>query len=276
MYMSTIITATDFTNIANNAVHYACSFAAANNMSVLVLHSYQAPAAFNEHPIPVTSIEDNKKIAREELDKLGAQLFAAYPSVGVSLDIAYGDITDILKEKVEAEKATMVIIGNSSSDDSGFWLGSNLLNTLRSLPCPVAAIPDNYKYDKIQNVAFACDFKHVAETLPANRLIDVVKLVAGQLHVLNVDHENKNFDPESPHEFAQLHNLIQELQPQYHHLDAEDVEIGINNFIETGNVDWLIVVPHKHTFFESLFHKSQTKALVNNATIPVIALHEIS
>lgn len=273
--MSSIITATDFSDIANNAAHYACNIAAALNKSVTIVHSYQIPVAFSENPIPVASIEESKIIAREELDKFGAELFAAYPQLGISLDLAYGDITDILKDRIEADNTNIVVVGNSSSDDSGFWLGGNLLNSLRSLPCPVIAVPKNYTFKKVENIAFACDFKHVAETIPASDLIRLVNQIGGSLHVLNVDHENKNFDPESPHEFAQLDNLIKEANPKYHHIDADDVEKGIDTFVAANNIDWLIVVPHKHNFFESLFHKSQTKALVSHATIPIVALHEI-
>jgi len=73
-----------------------------------------------------------------------------------------------------------------------------------------------------------------------------------------------------------LNDLIHAANPEYHNIDNEDVEAGIQSFIKDSDVDWLVVVPHKHSFFESLFHKSHTKALVKQAHIPILALHKKS
>lgn len=273
--MSAIITATDFTDIANNAVHYACGLAADTKTPLILMHSYTAPIApVHESPMPVVSLEESKSIAQEQLDDLAKELFEQYPDVAITKKISYGDITDNLKDCIKEHDASMVILGNSSSDDSNFWLGSNLLNTLRNLERPVVAIPQGYAYKKVEKIAFACDFEKVSEHLPANNLVELVLKAQGELHVLNVDHNNRNFDADTPYEYAQLHELISAAKPVYHNIDSADVEEGINSFVVEKDMDWLVVVPHRHNFFESLFHKSQTKAIVRHAKIPIVALHE--
>lgn len=273
--MSAIITATDFTHVANNAVHYACAMAEELNAPLVLTHAYNAPVApIHEAPMPVVSLEESKSIAQEQLDKLAEELFAKYPKAGISLKLYYGDITDNLKECIKEHNADMVVVGNSSTDESNFWLGGNLLSTLRNLECPVVAVPEDYAYKKVNKIAFACDFEKVAEHLPAEQLVGLVAKTQAGLHVLNVDHENNAFDPDTPYEYAQLHEMIKDGHPEYHNIDNKDVEEGINSFVSENNMDWLVVVPHRHNFFESLFHKSQTKAIVRNAEIPIVALHE--
>lgn len=273
--MSAIITATDFSDIANNAVHYACDLAGAFDTHLILLHSYSIPVAFNDNPMPVISIEESKKIADEQLEGLMDELVKKYPQLVIKKELGYGDITDSLKDAIKKHQASMVVVGNSTSEDSGFWLGSNLLSTLRNLSCPVLAIPAHYQYKKVDNIAFACDFEHVTDQLPAADLNDIVARTGGKLHVLNVDHENRHFDPDTPFEFVHLDNALKPSGPQYHNIDSADIEVGIEQFAGKNNIDWLVVVPHKHNFFESLFHKSQTKALVRNAKIPILALHDI-
>lgn len=272
--MNTIITATDFTDIANNAVYYACDMAAAHQYKLIVLHSYNIPLAVNEIPMPASAIEETKDIAEEQLTELVDKLFEKYPELGIEKQLTFGDITDNLLEAVTANHAQAVIVGNSNSDEGSIWLGGNLLNTLRHLPCPVIAIPADYKYRKVEKIAFACDFHHISETLPANDLVTLVQQSGAQLHVLNVDHENSHFDTNTSYEFSKLDEMIHVLKPEYHHIDNEGIEEGIDNFISGNNADWLVLVPHKRNFFESLFHKSQTKTLVKHATIPIVALHE--
>lgn len=273
--MSRIITATDFTEIANNAVFYACDMAADINMPVELLHTYVVPVApVHEAPMPVVSLDESKKIAEEQLNNFYKELKARYPALEITAKVVYGDITDTLKECTAGNDGSIVVVGNSSSEQSNFWLGSNLLNTLRNIHCPAIAIPAEYTYKKVDKIAFACDFERVSEHLPANQMLELTMKMNAQLHVLNVDHDNKAFDTDTPHEYARLNELIGVARPVYHNIDNKDVEEGIKSFVSGNGMDWLIVVPHRHNFFESLFHKSQTKALVQHATIPIVALHD--
>ena len=73
---------------------------------------------------------------------------------------------------------------------------------------------------------------------------------------------------------ATLHRLLAPLNPVYHYVEKEHVEDGIKAFMEQNQMDWLIIVPHKHSFFEGLFHKSHTKAIMKSVPVPLIALKE--
>ena len=191
--MATIIIATDFTDVATNAVDYGCNMAQDLKMSVLLLHSYIIPVSFQETPMPVISLEESKRTAEEQMKNLKDEVSKKYPDISIAGHTTYGDITDSLKEAIAEYSAWMVVVGNSSAGDNSFWLGSNLLSTLRNLKCPVVAIPETYNYKSITKIAFACDFKYVSENLPAADLVNIVLKTKAELHVLNVDHENRNF-----------------------------------------------------------------------------------
>lgn len=270
--MRSIIIATDFSDIATNAAEYACNLATHFNAPVTVVHSYIIPVIFHENPMPVISIEEEKNLASAQMHKLTDKLRSTFPGLSISSSIMYGDITDNLKEIVAEQNPWMVVVGNSSNDDSSFWLGSNLLSTLRHISCPVLAIPAAYSYKKVEKIAFACDFKNVTEWLPAKDLVQLVSHTGGELHVINVD-QHRGSD-EISFELKHLYESIKDASPEYHYLGEGDIDKALQAFVTTNEIDWLIVVPHKHTFFESLFHKSQTKEIVRNAAVPILALHE--
>ncbi|MBZ0098775.1 MAG: universal stress protein [Taibaiella sp.] len=272
--MATIIAATDYTEIATNAVYYTCDMAKDLNRQVVVLHAYTIPVAFHENPMPVISLEESKSLAESQMVALVDDLMEKYPGLSITGNVIYGDVTDNLKEYIAKYNAWMEVVGNSSADDSGFWLGSNLMSTLRHLQCPVLAVPADYKYQKVEKIAFACDMNNISEHLPADKLAALVVRLGSELHVLNVDNENRHFDPEKPYEYARLEEMLHSVNPKYHHIEHEDVDKGIQLFVEANDMDWLVVVPHRHNFFESLFHKSHTKAIVRQAHIPLLALHE--
>ncbi len=272
--MSVIITATDFSDIAQNAVHYACAMAQDTSADVVIMHSYVIPVAFNDNPMPVMPIEEGKSIAEDQLNKLLEELRAKYSGLNISGFISYGDVTDSLKEYVEEEHPWLVIIGNSSSEDDNFWLGSNLLNALKQIQCPVIAVPKEVRYKSISKICYACDYKNVAEKLPAERLKLIVNKTNSSLHVLNVDHNDKNFDGDTPYESEQLHELLKEVNPEYHFIDSDSIDDGIISFVKENSMDALVIIPHKHTFFEKIFQKSNTNNIVRKSEVPIIALHD--
>ncbi len=272
--MPLIITATDFSDAANAAVFYACDMAKAYNHSVTVVHSYIIPVAITDNPMPVMPIEEGRKIAEDGMAELISRLQAYYPDLSITGHITYGEITESLNEYAKGVQPAMIVVGNSTTDDTAFWLGSNLLSELRNLSYPVLAVPPGVKFGTVNKICLACDMKHVAEDLPGSQLVDLVQMTGASLHVLNVDHDNRNFGTETPLEAAALHELVKSANPVYHYIDNADVEEGIKSFTETNNVDWLVVTPHKHSFFERLFQKSHTKEIIKKVTIPIVSLHK--
>jgi nucleotide-binding universal stress UspA family protein len=71
-----------------------------------------------------------------------------------------------------------------------------------------------------------------------------------------------------------LGTAIRELNPQFHFIDNDNVETGIEEFSEKNNLDLVIMIPKKHGFAEKLFGRSSTKQLVRESHIPVMCVHE--
>lgn len=272
--MSVIITATDFSEAANNAVYYACDMAMAYGYGVTVVHSFIIPVAITENPMPVMPIEEGRGIAEEGMNELVGRLQANYPSLAINSHITYGEVTESLSEYSTDVKPAMIVIGNSTTEDTAFWLGSNLLSELRNLPYKVLAVPPGKKFEPVKKICLACDMKNVVGDLPGRELVEVVTRTGASLHVLNVDHNNKNFGTDMPIESEALHDMLKGAEPVYHYIDNEDVEEGIKTFTQQNNIDWLVVTPHKHSFFDRLFHKSHTKEIVKKVTIPILSLHK--
>lgn len=274
--MPVIITATDFSEIGENAVRYACELAREHSASLTIIHSFIVPIAFSETPMPVMPIDESKDIAEDRMKKELNELKAKFPEVDMVGKIMYGDIIDCLKEYTEEGVAPwMIVLGNSGTgDESSLWLGSTALSALKTLQFPVIAIPPTTKYKSIKKICFACDYKHVTGKLPTQRLLDIVTHTKAELHVLNVEHNNKGIDPETPLETEQLNQYLAPANPQYHFVDDENTDEAINAFVDANQMDWLVVIPHKHSFFEGLFHKSHVKAMVKMSNVPIVALHE--
>jgi hypothetical protein len=153
--------------------------------------------------------------------------------------------------------------------------GSTTLTAIRHLTWPDVCVPAGKEYGKgIKKIGFACDFRQVVETTPVHYIRQMVKQFNAELHVLNVDYKEKRFRPETPEQSFMLHNLLEEVKPQYHFINKIDIEDGINEFAETNNLDLVIAIPKKHKLLEGIFKPSSTRQLIFQSHIPVMCVHE--
>ncbi len=271
--MPVIITATDFSDVADKAVNYTCQLAGEHGASVTVLHSYIVPVTFSDTPMPAMPIEDGRQIAETSMNAYMNKLAASFPDIEISGKVIYGDIIDTLEEYTEEqEKPWLIVLGNNQEDS--LWLGSTVLSALRNLNYPVVAIPSGAVYRPVKKICLACDYTHINASFPAHELLDLVSSMNAELHVLNINY-TQAADPAVKQESKELHTLLDPAQPQFHFVDNPKIDEAIQQFVESNHMDWLVVIPQKHSFFDGLFHKSHTKAMVQMSHIPLIALHNV-
>jgi nucleotide-binding universal stress UspA family protein len=271
--MPIILTATDFSDITNKAVNYACQLASEHAASVIVLHSYVIPIAFSDNPMPVMPLEEGQKIAEDRLNELVQQLNTFYPGISITGKVIYGDIMDNLEDYIEQEtKPWLVILGNNG--DTSLLSDSAALNALRTLPLPVLAVPADTVYRPVHTVCFAYDCKQPTNLLPIQELTELVTGMNIELHLLSVADRTQEEDAAHAEQSRQLHKLLNPLQPQYHFVANNNIDEAIQAFVASNHIDWLVLAPHKHSFFESFFHKSHTAAMVRMSHIPLVSLHQ--
>lgn len=275
--MKTIIIPTDFSPVATNALHYGIDMAKAVNASILLLHVYQVPVSFSDTPIVLVSIEDLRKEAEAQIERLKQEVeHLTSGSVKVYTETRMGNVTDELENLCEKINPFAVVMGTKgASGVERILFGSNTLTAIRHLNWPVICVPPGKTFGNgIKKIGFACDFRDVVKTTPTHFIKEFVKEFHAELDVLNVDYHNKNFKPETPEQSILLHTMLEDANPSYHFIEHADIEDGINEFAEKNNLDLVITIPKKHKLLQSIFKPSSTKQLVYQSHVPVMCVHE--
>lgn len=275
--MKTIIVPTDFSPVAANAMHYAIDMARTVNASILLMHVYQVPVSFTDTPIVLVSIEELRKGAEEQVQKLKSEVeHLTSGTLKVYTETRLGNVTDELENLCNKINPFAVVMGTKgASGMERILFGSNTLTAIKHLTWPVICVPPGKTYGHgIRKVGFACDFKDVVKTTPTRWIMDFVKEFGAELEVLNVDYHNRHFKPETPEQSILLHTLLEEAKPTYHFIEHADIEDGINDFAEKNNLDLIITIPKKHRLLEGVFKPSSTKQLVYQSHVPVMCVHE--
>lgn len=275
--MKTIIVSTDFSPAALNATNYAADMALAIKATIFLFHVYQLPLSVSDTPIVLLSVDEMREAAENKLAQLKKDLeHITSGALEIKTEARLGSLVDELEDCCKTLQPFTVVMGTRGhSAVERALFGSNTLKVIKHLSWPIICVPVGKEYGTgIKKIGLACDFREVKETTPIPVIRTLVKEFQAELHVLNVNHDNRHFKADTPVQSGFLHTAFEQLNPQYHYIEHKDIEDGINEFTETNNLDIVITIPKKHKLLEGLFKKSSTKQLVFESHVPVMCLHE--
>src|SRR5580698_7884269 len=78
--MPLIITATDLSAVADNAINYACQLAMAQNAQVTIIHSFVFPVMFSDLPLPANLINETENDLDAQMKRTVSKFRNAYPT----------------------------------------------------------------------------------------------------------------------------------------------------------------------------------------------------
>ena len=275
---NTILIPTDFSTTAKNAALYALEFAKQAGINKIVLyHNYRVvnvsdPLQGYEQMV----IEDS--FIQESSEKLNAYRETLLPNTGNVLIEVYHSasvLAEGIKETADLTGADLIIMGITGGGLlKEKLIGSNTLTVSKEVNIPVIIVPAEARFSPIEEVLLVCDYKHIKDALPINSIRLLLETFRPKLYVLNVDHNNKAYAPDTPYQAFALEELLDPYSPSYHFEDNEDYATGVNQFAAARNIDLIITVPKKHGFFESLFKESHTKKLAFHTGTPLMVVKE--
>jgi nucleotide-binding universal stress UspA family protein len=275
--MKKIIAATDFSLASVNAVNYAAEMAKIVNAELLLVNAYTIPLNYAAGVAFSISVEELKADSERELETIRQELLYTYgENLKVSTEAFLGNIIDVLMNLCKSQMPFAVVIGmRGKSNLERTLFGTSAMSVIKHLTVPVICIPPGKKYGEgIHRIGLACDFKNVNETMPDEPIRDFLKSFNAELHILNVDYREKRLSSGSQDESFVLHQMFLDLQPEYHYVENEDTEKGINDFTKAFRLDMLITIPKKHKLMERIFRKSITPQLIHDITVPLMSIHQ--
>ncbi len=274
--MKTILVPTDFSDNAGNAINYAAEIAKITKAKLVLFHAFHPPTIPADVPviIPFDELEKDclarlKKIKKNILKKYGNELnILSIVKCGFAVD----EINGMIKEN----KIDLVVMGMRGAGYlSEKLMGSIATILIRNTSCPVLAINENVKFTDINKIVLACDFQKIQNKSILEPLKDFVKLFKSHLYILNVTTNLKAISlPVEVLGSTIFGNALDDIEHSFHLIENEKIVDGINDFVNENKIDMVVMMPHKHTMLETIFHERNTKRMAFHTHVPLLALHE--
>jgi nucleotide-binding universal stress UspA family protein len=277
-----ILLPTDFSKNSLNAIAYAIDLYKRESCEFYILHSYYLPGYKKNNLLSLEATDERLKAVKERAEKNMEQLkvrvrfndFDNHHTLHFTSE--FGSFIDVLKNSVEKEDIKLIIMGTrGETDDKNAVLGSNAVDTMEKVRnCPVLAIPSNVVFKDPNEIVFPTSFKtHYKESELAT-LIEISRLTNAPLRILHV-REIEDLNTKQLENKKLLNQILDTTTFTHHTLYGISLQEGVRCFAQSRESEMIAFINKKHNFFGSIFSNPMVKDLGHNATVPILAMHDV-
>jgi nucleotide-binding universal stress UspA family protein len=271
--MKTILAATDYTQLAENAVHYAASIARQNNYKLILLNDFTVSVHAQNAQLPANVIEgliEENRILMESKALLLAQEYG----IEVIAKATFSFIVDAIKAVVAEYQPEIIVVGMEEKSLEQELLGNTTTSIIKQLRYPVLAVPANSKFSVSKKVIFACDLLNgVSEQILA-QIKNLALITQAEVEVLLInetiaDLKKVGLDATA---LKRIDDSFEGIDYYYKNVKSDSIIEGIANEVKNAKADLLIMVPGQHGFWGSLVHRSKTRIMASGLNIPLYSI----
>ncbi|MEW7290013.1 universal stress protein [Aquimarina sp. 2304DJ70-9] len=280
--MRKIVIPTDFSENAMNAIRYAVEFFKYEQSEFFIIHAY-ADEVYDHNTLVSREVFDELKetVHKNSDDQLTTILeeihqISPNPRHTYKIQAAFGTLVDEVNDLVDMENIDIVVMGTKGKrNDRSLSFGSNTLQVLKYVKCPVLAIPSGYSYtQQPKNVLFPTDYLLPFKRRELKLLYTVTKSFRSRINLLYISkydtlsirqEDNKNF----------LSAALSESELMFHTVDAEDLTSAINEFIKKHEIDFLVMINSRHSYLENILYQSTIDKIGLHIKIPFLVMQNL-
>lgn len=277
--MKHILLPTDFSANSKNAIQYALELFKGNSSTFYFLNVQKTSefvlddvmAAKPGSSVYQAILKDNKEQLKEFIapfkDHYGKEDY------DFKLYVDYDNLTDSIKQMLKAETIDLIVMGsNGATGASEILFGSNTLQTIRKIDCPLLVIPQDHKFKEIRSVVFTArsckDIRHEN----AQPLKELIGLTNAQLHVLKIKEAAK---PGPAHECGScLIDTLKGVDYTSHTLRGLSEDVAIDAFVQLMKSDLHSMFVERESFLERFFQGNSTARISYATQVPLLVLHK--
>jgi len=279
--MKNILLPTDFSPNADNALNFAVEIARKIKGNLILLHAYSVQLIDPNMPaeIYLSAYQEEEKSAKENLEELSRRISESNKDINrnniftTEAIVTQGLVVDEVLSLINDYKIDIVIMGtHGASGITEMILGSNAASIIEKATVPVLAIPGNAVYKEINNLVYAYD--DIKSGLPSFKwLLEFANIYDSEITLLHIIETGKDTMDLNQKEFEKIKQSVTYDKIRLELVKEENILEGINDYVNSNNVDVLAMAIRKRTLLDKIFSRSLTKKMAYHTRIPLLALH---
>jgi nucleotide-binding universal stress UspA family protein len=271
--MKSILVATDFSNNAKNALKYANAFAEATQHQLLLLNVYMP--SLGQYSAMHAIIAEETINEKSRCHKQLKGLVGKYVTVPTEDIVAEGEAINEILKTCKKSNANFIIVGtHGASGIKKALVGSNTSKVIAKAEVPVIAIPERYRFQKVETIVYATDLKNTINELKV--LIPIAKLLNCAIEIVYLKY---SWDKDIAQK-VELEKKIKRLSFKNISIVEQKASIEktmidqLKNYISKTKPQMLAMFPSDKSWFDKIFSSSKTEELAYELKIPLLSIRK--
>ncbi len=282
--MKRILVPTDFSENAYSALFYATRLFQGQECQFYILHTFDVNT-----PVLTSRVNTSKgdllyqQLSNESQEKLTETYHSivrdtdefnhTFETISVSKKLS-----ETINKTIKSKHIDLVVMGTKgASGAKEIFMGSNTVNAVQKIKdCPILAIPDEFDFEELIDIAFATDFRRFYSKKELKPILQMGSLFNSNIRIMHI-HEEEKLDETQEHNFKKLKEHLDGYNYTLHWMSRFDKKTEvINTFIDKMNINMLAMLYYKHSFLESITHEPVIKKIGFHASIPFLIIPAVS
>lgn len=266
--MQTILVPVDFSQASHNAASYAAELAKAFHAKLLLFHAYMMPTPVSEIPYVMVTADEMQKENERQLKKDADKLTNTY-QVETEWLVRIGVPSDEIRELTREAHVDMVVMGMKGAGGIDKIIGSTTSSAIRKSLKPVIVVPHDAAFSPIKNIIYVNDALHKSTLHILHPLLQITGHFHARVHVLEIHRPSESLAVDKA-----VANALENTDHEFVVMTDHSQMRGINQYLTRHEGELLVMVEHRHNFFERVFSRDPAAAMAHETRIPLMVLHD--
>lgn len=275
--MKKVLLPTDFSPNAYNAIDYAVKLFKDEECTFFLLNTFTPILYDTEYILYSSSQPGLEEIYRDNsekgLNKVKRKLTRTdknpkhYFEIISSFNLLIEEIQDQVKEK----KIDLVVMGTQGATGAQeILMGTNTVQAIKKVKCPILAVPSEYEFSKPENILFPTDYEIDYSSGALKILYEIVQRFSSKLNIMHV--LKKPLTPEQEKAKRELIKQVENMPHQFYSIEKNSVTGAIYDFQDEHATDMLAMINNKHSFFENLLFRPVVNRIGFHIKVPFLVI----
>ena len=279
--MRKILVPSDFSENAFNALKYACQVFKYEKCEIFIMHAY-ADEVYQQDKLTKRSQldvlkEEISQNSERQLKRVLEEVKHHYPNPhhNYRMASAFGSLIDEVDDLVNQENMDIVVMATrGKTNDRSLTFGSNTLQVLKYISCPVLAIPEGFEYHAPKEVLFPTNYLVPYKRRELKLICDMSGSFRSTIHMLYIDPIKKlSLRQEDNQQF--LRDCLPKAKLLFETTQEKDKTIAITKYIVHKDIDMLVLVNSRHSFLEDMLSQSTIDKIGLHIKIPFLVMQNL-
>ncbi|WP_432410110.1 universal stress protein [Rasiella sp. SM2506] len=279
--MRKIVIPTDFSETSINAIEYALELFKYEKCEFIIMNAFADEVYENTMEMCKEDFEEFKDAYQRNVDKTLQKEIATMlgrspnPKHTYTYEARFGTLVDETNHIVDRDNIDIVIMGTKGgTNDNNITFGSNTLQVIKYVQCPVLAVPVSYHGATPKNILFPTDYMLPFKRRELKLLSTLAKGFVATIHMLFITEFN-GLSHRQQNNKSYVHSCFEDNETSFLKTPGKDITKGVNKVLRENDFDMLVMVNQRHSYLENILYRSTIEKIGIEINIPFLVLQNL-